>query len=184
MIKTQKTNPRNMKTRLSRRTFVTAGALSAAVPPVPAATTWQFFTPPEAALVDALCEQIVPADEFPGARQAGTVHYIDRQLAGPLKRFGKTYRAALPKLDQSCLDATGKKFLDLPPPEQTRFLESVEKGEIKTLAAFFNMLVDHTMQGFYGDPKHGGNAGAASWKMLGIENVMAVHAGHKTGEAS
>ena len=175
-----------MKNRLSRRAFVAASALSAAtVPPAPAASIWKFFTPQEAALVDALCEQIVPADHDPGARQAGTVHYIDRQLTGPLKRFAKSYRAGLPKLDQACLTATGSKFLALPFPEQTRFLESVEKGEAKNLAAFFSMVIDHTMQGFYGDPKHGGNSGAVSWKMLGIENVMDGHgAGHKAGEKS
>jgi hypothetical protein len=33
---------------------------------------------------------------------------------------------------------------------------------------FFCLAVDHTMQGFYGDPRHGGNREGASWKMLGI----------------
>jgi gluconate 2-dehydrogenase gamma chain len=33
---------------------------------------------------------------------------------------------------------------------------------------FFDMLVAHTMQGFYGDPRHGGNRERASWKMLGV----------------
>ena len=46
-------------------------------------------------------------------------------------------------------------------------------------AAFFQMVVDHTMQGFYGSPKHGGNRGEASWKMLGIEAVM--REGHAHG---
>jgi gluconate 2-dehydrogenase gamma chain len=26
----------------------------------------------------------------------------------------------------------------------------------------------HTMQGFYGDPRHGGNRDRASWKMVGL----------------
>ncbi len=122
-------------------------------------------------------------------RKAGlsTVHYIDRQLTGPLKRYGKTCRAALLKLDQACLYSTGRRFTNLPFADQTRFLESIEKGKDKGLFAFFNMVIDHTMQGFYGDPKHGGNAGAVSWKMLGIENVMTGHADghaarHKAGK--
>ena len=170
-----------MKNRLSRRSFVAAGAVSAAIPPARSAPGWQFFTPAEAALVDAICEQIVPADRDPGARLAGVVHYIDRQLTGPLKRFGKTYRSLLPELEQACVRATGKKFQQLAFAEQIRFLESVEKGAVKSLAAFFSMVIDHTMQGFYGDPKHGGNAGAVSWKMLGIEHVMT---GHKMGDPS
>ena len=31
------------------------------------------------------------------------------------------------------------------------------------------MIRDHTMQGFYGSPRHGGNKGYASYKMLGLE---------------
>jgi gluconate 2-dehydrogenase gamma chain len=31
------------------------------------------------------------------------------------------------------------------------------------------MLADHTMQGFFGDPKHGGNRDRIGWKMIGIE---------------
>jgi hypothetical protein len=37
------------------------------------------------------------------------------------------------------------------------------------------MVADHAMQGFYGSPAHGGNLDAASWKMLGIEDVMEGH---------
>jgi gluconate 2-dehydrogenase gamma chain len=41
--------------------------------------------------------------------------------------------------------------------------------EIETKdAEFFNLIRAHAMQGFYGDPRHGGNRDEASWKMLGI----------------
>jgi len=158
-----------------RRDFVAVGAVSAIVPATRAASEWQFFTAEEAALVDAICEQIIPADKDPGARQAGVARYIDRELAGPLARFGSAYRSGLPRLSEACARATGRKFIELPFAEQTRFLESVERGEAKGLGALFAMLIDHTMQGFYGDPKHGGNAGAVSWKMLGIEHIMEGH---------
>jgi len=29
-------------------------------------------------------------------------------------------------------------------------------------------VVSHTMQGYYGDPRHGGNRDAVSWTMLGV----------------
>ncbi len=35
-------------------------------------------------------------------------------------------------------------------------------------AEFFGYVVDHTMQGFYGDPRHGGNRDGVSWKMLNL----------------
>ena len=38
----------------------------------------------------------------------------------------------------------------------------------KKAKPFFDLVVAHTMQGFYGDPRHGGNRDAASWTMLGL----------------
>jgi len=38
-----------------------------------------------------------------------------------------------------------------------------------TQAEFFKLLVEHTMQGFYGSPRHGGNRDYVSYKMLGID---------------
>src|SRR4051812_31048773 len=44
----------------------------------------RFFTREQAAIVEAACERIIPADEnSPGAKDAGVVIFIDRQLAGP-----------------------------------------------------------------------------------------------------
>jgi hypothetical protein len=31
------------------------------------------------------------------------------------------------------------------------------------------MILDHTKQGFYGHPIHGGNAGYVSWRMFGVD---------------
>ena len=36
---------------------------------------------------------------------------------------------------------------------------------------FFDLVVTHAMQGFYGDPRHGGNRDFASWRMLGLPPV-------------
>ncbi len=58
-----------------------------------ATDTWQFFTPEEARLVEALSEQIIPADQDPGGKQAGVVGFIDCQLAGPYLRHQKAYTA-------------------------------------------------------------------------------------------
>jgi gluconate 2-dehydrogenase gamma chain len=33
---------------------------------------------------------------------------------------------------------------------------------------FFELLLQQTMQGFYGDPRHGGNREGTGWKVLGI----------------
>jgi gluconate 2-dehydrogenase gamma chain len=177
---------RMKRTRVSRRSFVATAAVTLAQADEP--SPWRFFTPAEAALTEAICEQIVPADDAPGARQAGVIYYIDTQLSGTLKRFGRYYRAGLPLLDAACRERTGLAFQELPFDRQTQFLLTVDKGDpltgewrLQSARSFFTMIVDHTMQGFYGSPRHGGNRNGASWKMLGIEEQMSYgpHGGHK-----
>src|SRR4030088_164345 len=41
----------------------------------------EFFTPEEAAEIEAITARIIPTDETPGAREAGVVYFIDRGLA-------------------------------------------------------------------------------------------------------
>jgi gluconate 2-dehydrogenase gamma chain len=137
---------------------------------------WRTFTPDEARLAEAVAEQIVPSDRDPGAREAGVVRYIDRQLDGPLQRFAERFRRGLGFLQQTCQAQHGKPFEALGWPEQTRLLESLEGGkapkEIWTepnAREFFNLCRDFTMQGFYGSPRHGGNRNYASYRMMGIE---------------
>jgi gluconate 2-dehydrogenase gamma chain len=161
----------------SRRGFLAAAA-TAAAQGAPARKL-EVFTQAEATLLEALCEQIIPRDQDPGARDAGVIHYIDRQLAGPLKRFTPFYRAGLASLAKT-------DFAQLSFDKQTEFLKRMETGELKgpnwqlqSAASFFNMVIDHTMQGFYGSPQHGGNRNEASWKMLDIQKVMrGEHHGH------
>ena len=45
-----------------------------------------------------------------------------------------------------------------------------DKGDWQGIApaAFFRLLRDYTMMGFYGDPRHGGNKERVSWRMLGV----------------
>src|ERR1700722_20442193 len=60
----------------------------------------RFFTASEATIVAAACERIFPSDESgPGAKEAGVVIYIDRQLAGPYGR--DRYRYTKPPFVES-----------------------------------------------------------------------------------
>ena len=142
-----------------------------------AAAGYQVLSAGEAETLIALIDAIVPADQDPGAKEAGVVYFIDKQLAGAYQRFVGRYRAELPKLDAASVAATGKRLSELGLRERTAFLERVDGGEIAG-GAFFQLVVDHTMQGFYGAPKHGGNRGGVSWRMMGIEKMMGPHGGH------
>jgi gluconate 2-dehydrogenase gamma chain len=156
--------------KVNRRLFVLSAAAGAVAPLY--AGPLVTFTAEEGKLLEALVDQVIPADETsPGAAQAGVVFYIDKQLGGPLKRFEPQYRLGIPLIQSACRARTGKEFLVLPFGERTAFLQSLDGVN----ASFFAMIVDHTMQGFYGSPEHGGNLNEASWKMLGIEGVMGGH---------
>jgi gluconate 2-dehydrogenase gamma chain len=34
---------------------------------------------------------------------------------------------------------------------------------------FFELVRSHTLEGYYGSPRHGGNRDAVSWRMLGLD---------------
>lgn len=125
---------------------------------------WRFLTVAEGRTLEALCEQIIPADQTPGAAWAGVVNYIDRQLMGPFRRQRGSYRSGLAALDQEARHFGGAPFAALSPERQTVILSNLQ-GENRR---FFSMVVAHTMQGYYGDPRHGGNREAVSWRMLGV----------------
>jgi gluconate 2-dehydrogenase gamma chain len=137
---------------------------------------WHFFTPDEARLVEAIAEQIIPADKDPGAKDAGVVFFIDLQLVGPYKRLQEKYRSGLQSVQKTSRQKFGKPFEDLAWDDQTALLETLESGRAPkelwqdpTAAEFFELVRDHTMQGFYGSPRHGGNRNYVSYKMLGLE---------------
>lgn len=139
--------------------------------------TWHFFTPDEARLVEAVSEQIIPADTDPGAKDAGVVVFIDRQLVGPYARYQMAYRDGLRALQETCRRQFDKPFEALGWDDQTKVLASLEAGRAPqelwtspTCSEFFNLVLEHTKQGFYGSPQDGGNRNYVSYKMLGLES--------------
>jgi gluconate 2-dehydrogenase gamma chain len=152
--------------RLNRRRFIAATAAAAAGAATGCRSSrsspWRFFTIEEARTLNAVCEQIIPADDAPGAAWAGVIRYIDRQLVGRFKEHQKTYREGIAGLNR----LAGGRFEELDAARQIEILKKVEKD--KQLRPFFDLAIAHTMQGFYGSPRHGGNRDWISWQMLGI----------------
>ncbi|BDC52910.1 hypothetical protein F183_A52250 [Bryobacterales bacterium F-183] len=156
---------------MHRRDFIWTSNLAATafLPQFTQAAELRFFSPEDAKWIDALMAQIIPTDDAPGAREAGCLYYLDKQLSEEgLVRYATNYRTGLPEFQKQHPD-----FLTLTFDQQTKLLET-----LGTKNPFFEMLVDHTMQGFYGSPDHGGNRNKASWTMLGIAEQMHEHAKH------
>ncbi len=40
------------------------------------------------------------------------------------------------------------------------------------IARFLSLVRSHTLQGYYGSPRHGGNRNAVSWRMLGLDEPL------------
>jgi gluconate 2-dehydrogenase gamma chain len=201
---------------LSRRDLFLAGGTAAAVPLLseaaaqPAATPapgsarapFEFFTDPEAALVTAAVDRLIPADaEFAGAVGAGVPTYIDRQLAGAygaghrLYRQGpfaegtpeqgyqlpftpaELYRAALAAFGDWTRQGYGNAFEALDGRLQDEALQKLESGEAGfdsvPSAVFFETLLANTIEGFFADPMHGGNRDMVGWRMVGFPGPYA-----------
>jgi len=147
-----------------------AGPMGACLGP---GNPWRSLNVDEARTLEAICERIIPADQDPGAAWAGVVVFIDRQLVGPYRKLRKTYQLGLAGTNGTSLGRFGKPFAELTPQQQDAVLETLDKGQARgegwkqvSAKAFFDLVVSHTKQGFYGDPRHGGNRERASWKML------------------
>ena len=142
---------------------------------------YRFFSVAEADLLSAICEQIIPGDDAPGATDAGVIHFIDHQLGGRLKRHQSTYRRGLESFRQTCLAEFKAPFTDLSPDQKLAVLRRLEAGKTQkdswsdpSAPQFFRLVVSHTMQGFYGPPRHGGNRGYASYRMLGLDYPQVI----------
>ena len=167
--------------RYPRRQFIrTVGAAAGGAALFPACSKpparWKFFTADEMETLSAICEQIIPADEDPGAVDVGVPIFIDRQLTGPYRRFQEMYRRGLAGVEDSSQTMFGKRFAALSWSNQTALLKALESGKpagqawkTRSAAAFFDMVRDHSLQGFYGSPRHGGNREYASYRMLKLD---------------
>ena len=139
---------------------------------------WMFLTPEEARLVVAMSSRVIPTDDTPGAVEAGVVHFVDQQLAGIYRKWSLVYREGLKGVQKISTALYSKPFEKLEPEKMDTMLEQIEAGTIaselnpgNTVTRFFNMFVDHCMQGFYGDPRHGGNHDWVSYQMLELPVV-------------
>jgi gluconate 2-dehydrogenase gamma chain len=142
---------------------------------------WLFFTDEEASLAESIIECLIPADDFPGAKEANVINFIDKQLVGYHRRHQNTYREGLAKIRESCIQQFSVIFNDLEKERKITFIKSLEENTIggdlwKDFSSgdFFNLILDHTMQGFYGSPRHGGNKDYASYRMLQLDYPLII----------
>jgi Gluconate 2-dehydrogenase subunit 3 len=126
----------------------------------------EFFSPEQSIEVEALAEQIIPADDTPGAREARVICFIDRALATFASDERPAFMKGLIELQKKTQKRYGKtkKFSDLTSAQQTELLKSIEKSE------FFELARTMTILGMFSNPEYGGNYNQVGWKLLGFED--------------
>ncbi|MBZ5607885.1 MAG: gluconate 2-dehydrogenase subunit 3 family protein [Acidobacteriia bacterium] len=125
-----------------------------------------FFSPEQALEIEAVTAQIIPTDGTPGAREAGSIHFIDRALATFDRDKQPVYTQGLKDLEAKTreLFQGQEKFSSLTPAQQVQLLKSIER------TPFFAQVRTHTVVGFFANPEYGGNAGEVGWKLIGFED--------------
>lgn len=162
-----------------------------------------FFSADEWRFVTAACDRLIPHDEHgPGAVELGVPEFLDRHMQTPYAagniwymqgpfleapaEFG--YQGKLPlkdiirvgikQFDAYCAKQFGgKKFADLDKQQQETLLKDAEGGKLKldeiSSKLFFANLLAEVKNGYFADPKHGGNKGMGAWKMIGYPGMRA-----------
>lgn len=162
-----------------------------------------FFNPNEFALLSALVDTIIPADETgPSAIEAGVPEFIDAQMNTPYGKgqlwymqgpfnpdapavFGyqlpyppdELYKKGLAGFAAAVQQQYGKNFSALSEEQRIEAVSNLEKGGLAIgevpAAAFFGQLLQNVHEGYFCDPTDGGNKGMAAWKMIGFPGARA-----------
>jgi hypothetical protein len=126
------------------------------------------------ATLTAVLDTLIPADDDPGATQAGVLQYVAGLLVSDASGLLTRYRAGLDAIEAEAEACFGHGFWTLTAEQQHALLQAMERSETRSVwavdpAAFLDVVLWHAMEGFYGDPQNGGNLDAVSWRMLGFE---------------
>ena len=140
-----------------------------------------FFSAEQAKEVDAITTRIIPADDMPGAHEAGAVYFMDRALTTFAVADQKTYRDGLLDLQTKVqkLFPSLARFSDATPAQQDEILHTFDQPIQSNrrafrpgagTATFFETIRTHTIIAFLIDPDSTGGTGIG-WQVIGRERT-------------
>jgi len=134
-----------------------------------AAPKFSYFDAATASEIEAIAAQILPDDDTPGAKRAGVIWFIDGALSGYDRDKQDLYRKGLAAAQAKRIEMYpgSASIAGLSATQQIALLKAIEKSE------FFQQVRTHTVLGFLGHPKYGGNRDMSGWKFIGVEHKMA-----------
>ena len=138
----------------------------------------------------AVLDRLIPAgvrDGAPGAREARVLTYVDRHMLEPqLQKYAKLVHHALLVLDRLAGREADMPFHALGGAEQDELLGRFQVGRVPgrfPAPRFFAMVHSLALEGFFGDPRQGGNHDRVAWRAIGFDPVCPKQAavGHGPG---
>lgn len=162
----------------------------------------EFFDAAEWAFVMAATARLIPAEgDGPGALETRVPVFIDREMAAEFGQaatwymegphvsdaaplFGyqspltpaEVYRGGIAAFNDWCRSEHGAAFAELDAATQDAALSALEAGGVPLdpeLRDFFSLLLQNTKEGYFADPRHGGNFGMAAWVYIGFPGARA-----------
>jgi hypothetical protein len=113
----------------------------------------KFFNAQQVRTIDALPENIIPADKhFPGAKAAGVCACIDGLVADSGEQVKGFWTEGLAAIDKMAQSAYGKKYADCAPQHQEALLQKLSAREEvpKTLEERFLVAIERaTIDSYY-----------------------------------
>ena len=180
---------------MKRRTFVLASAAALTIPVIgcektkpvdspdvgPAKPTlppykYEFFTPGEVVTLEALLARLFPEDDPSGApswRDANVGPYIDAQMMLPdFRGQQRMMHGGMEFLQAVSTRRFGGTFDSRPPDVQDQLITQFQTGQVKGLkfpqARWFVTFHAFALEGYWGDPKYGGNRDEKVWAWANI----------------
>jgi len=120
----------------------------------------------ESVELSALVNQIIPADETPGATEIGVVYFIDAALGSFMSDAAPILRQGLEEFQQKTKSVypVNKLYSELSSEQQTEMLKSIEDTPL------FEMLHFMTLCGMFCLPRYTGNHDHAGWDLIGFDH--------------
>ncbi len=115
----------------------------------------------EAADFAAIAARIIPTSNTPGATEAGVIYFFDRAFAEEKSGSLNAARDGLAELNATFRNGT--RFADLDTTKQDAVLSTIENS------AFFNLMREMTIFGFFAMSSYGGNKNHVAWDLIGFE---------------
>ena len=126
------------------------------------------------ATLRAVVDRMIPRDDTPGGIDAGVDHYLLGFLQHDGSGFAALYLAVLDALTQEAQARHQCNFADLSAADADALLHDIAHGQ--TVAHWpyhpgqsLALIAEHCAEGFYADPRQGGNRDMVSWRMIGFE---------------